>query len=88
MKNTINRMLFISLGIVVVLITLSILFYFRQFLVFVYIIFLFLFSIYSWAAIYHLKNYGYKGDACQLVIYLYSFICAAIVLFSLFLLFA
>lgn len=45
-----------------------------------YVIFLSAFVVYSLVGIYHLKNYGYVGDACVKVSVAYSAISSAIIL--------
>jgi len=50
-----------------------------------YLIFLLGFLIYSLAGIYHLWRFGYSGDLTKAIIIIYSFISAAIIVVSLFL---
>ncbi|OGD67522.1 hypothetical protein A3F08_00990 [Candidatus Berkelbacteria bacterium RIFCSPHIGHO2_12_FULL_36_9] len=57
-------------------------------LILAYVIFLIIYILYSLAALYHLREFGFVGDACHTVIILYSAIAIAIILLSFILLFS
>jgi len=46
---------------------------------FLYAIILVVFVVYSIWGLFHLKNYGYVGDACQKVIIIYTILSALVI---------
>ena len=49
----------------------------------IYLLFVTVYILYSIIAIYHLKRFGFVGDLCDKIAYIYSFISVVIIVSSL-----
>lgn len=47
-----------------------------------YVIFLIVFAVYSWAALYHLEEFGFVGDASRIVMGVYILLASSTIVFS------